>query len=47
MNELKIKPGPKVGEILSSLFDEVVAKKIENERNDLLKKLENFRKNDQ
>ncbi|QQG47829.1 MAG: HD domain-containing protein [Candidatus Woesebacteria bacterium] len=39
MKELGIKPGPKVGEILNSLFKEVEEKKIENERQVLLKQL--------
>jgi len=36
---LKIKPGPKVGEVLKKLFDQVVEKKLENKREILLKKL--------
>jgi len=40
MKELNLEPGPKVGEILQKLFDEVVEKKIENDRDSLLKKLE-------
>ncbi|MBI2103460.1 HD domain-containing protein [Candidatus Woesebacteria bacterium] len=40
MKALDIKPGPHVGEILDQLFEEVVEKKIENERNALLKRLE-------
>lgn len=42
MKELKIKPGPKVGEILNSLFDEVVEDKIENNKEALLSKLGDF-----
>ena len=37
MKALKIKPGPKVGEILKKLFDQVVEGKIKNERLILLK----------
>ena len=37
MKILKIKPGPKVGIILTKLFELVVEKKIENERKMLLK----------
>ena len=33
MKMLKIKPGPKVGEILNKLFDQVVEGKIKNEKN--------------
>lgn len=36
MKELNIKPGPKVGEILKQLFEEVVEKKIPNEKKTLL-----------
>ncbi len=39
MKELKLSPGPKVGELLNELFDEVVAKKIENKRQELLRRL--------
>lgn len=39
MRVLNIPPSPKVGEILKKLFEEVVEKKIENERKTLLKKL--------
>jgi len=39
MKELKIKPGPKVGEILESLFEKVVNKEIKNERKELLGKV--------
>jgi tRNA nucleotidyltransferase/poly(A) polymerase len=40
MKELNLKPGPKVGEILEKLFEEVVEKKVENEKDTLLNKLE-------
>ena len=36
MKELNIKPGPKVGEILEELFNQVVEKKIPNEKKALL-----------
>lgn len=39
MKELKLKPGPEVGKILNDLFDKVVEKKVENEKEVLLKKL--------
>jgi putative nucleotidyltransferase with HDIG domain len=39
MKELKLPPGPEVGKILNDLFDKVVEKKIENERETLLKAL--------
>lgn len=42
MKELNIKPGPEIGVILNKIFDEVVEKKIENEREILLKNLKNF-----
>ncbi len=42
MKILKIKPGPKVGEVLKKLFDQVVDKKIKNERNILIKNLEDL-----
>lgn len=40
MRVLKIKPGPKVGNILEKLFEKVVAKKIPNEREILLDNIE-------
>ena len=43
MSKLNLKPGPKVGEILSSIFEEVVEKKIPNEKGELLKRLEGFK----
>ena len=42
MKEIGIKPGPKVGEILEKLFEEIVEKKLPNEREALLKKLKEF-----
>ena len=32
MKELKLKPGPEVGKILNDLFEKVVNKEIENEK---------------
>ena len=45
MKELNLKPGPKVGKILNNLFEKVVNKKIENEKEILLKKLGEFNDN--
>ena len=39
MKELKIKPGPKVGEILEVLFKEVIEKKIKNKKDILLQRI--------
>jgi len=39
MKALKLKPGPKIGEILKKLFNQVVEKKIKNEKEILLKNL--------
>lgn len=39
MKELNMKPGPEIGKILEELFNEVVEKKVENNKEDLLKKL--------
>jgi len=39
MKKLNLTPGPEVGKILNELFDKVVEKKIENEKEDLLKAL--------
>jgi tRNA nucleotidyltransferase/poly(A) polymerase len=36
MKILKIKPGPKIGEVLKDLFDQIVDKKIKNEKQALL-----------
>ena len=36
MKSLKLKPGPKIGEILNKLFDLVVRKKVKNEKTALL-----------
>lgn len=43
MKELDLKPGKEVGIILNKIFDEVVEKKIENERETLLSKLDQFK----
>ena len=45
MEVLNIKSGPKVGEILEKLFNEVTENNLPNEREELLKKLEEFRGN--
>ena len=42
MRELNIPSGPKVGQILQKIFNEVVEKKVKNEREALLKKLITF-----
>ena len=42
MKILGIKPGPEVGKILNKLFDEVVEKKLTNEKEVLLKRLEDL-----
>lgn len=39
MEELNLKPGPQVGKILQKLFEEVVEKKLENNKKALLEKL--------
>jgi tRNA nucleotidyltransferase (CCA-adding enzyme) len=43
MKELGIKPGPKVGEILQKLYDDVVEKKIPNKKKALLARLKEIR----
>jgi tRNA nucleotidyltransferase (CCA-adding enzyme) len=43
MKELEIEPGPKVGEILDKLYANVVNKKIENNKEDLLESLHKFK----
>jgi tRNA nucleotidyltransferase/poly(A) polymerase len=42
MKILKIKSGPKVGEILGKLYNEVVEKKLDNERESLFKKIQEY-----
>lgn len=39
MKTLKLKPGPKVGEVLKKLFDKVVEGKVKNEKEALIKNL--------
>ena len=39
MKELKLKPSPKIGEILQNLYDEVVEKKLDNSKKSLLLRL--------
>ena len=39
MEILKLEPGPKVGEVLQNLFDEVVEKQLPNEKEALIEKL--------
>jgi putative nucleotidyltransferase with HDIG domain len=43
MEELSLKPGPKIGEILQNLFDEVVEKKLENSKKALLEQLKTLK----
>lgn len=43
MQELDLKPGPKVGKILADIFKKVEDKKIDNEREQLLKLLNEYR----
>lgn len=43
MKLLNIKPGPKIGEILQKIFDEVETGKVKNEREELIKNLETFK----
>jgi len=43
MKVLKIKPGPKVGEVLKKIFDKVVEKKLKNEREILLKEIKHLK----
>lgn len=42
MKSLKLKPGPEVGKILNSLFDEVVDGKLKNQKSELLKRSRNL-----
>jgi tRNA nucleotidyltransferase/poly(A) polymerase len=44
MKKLNLKPGPKVGEILQKLYDEVVEKKLENNKKTLLARLKDLYK---
>lgn len=43
MNILKLKPGKRIGEILKNLFDKVVDKQLENDRNNLLEEIDKLR----
>ena len=42
MKILNIRPGVKVGQILKSIFNDVEQGKVKNERDVLLKKIEDF-----
>ena len=44
MKELKITPGPLIGKLLNQLFEEVVDKKLKNERETLLQRLRKIAK---
>ncbi|MEO6508367.1 MAG: CCA tRNA nucleotidyltransferase [Patescibacteria group bacterium] len=43
MEVLKINPGPKVGEVLNKLFNEVIEGKLKNERDQLLKGVNTYK----
>jgi tRNA nucleotidyltransferase/poly(A) polymerase len=43
MKILNIKPGPKVGQLLKYLFNQVVEKKLKNKREVLTKEIEKFK----
>ncbi|MBI2066152.1 hypothetical protein HYT60_01455 [Candidatus Woesebacteria bacterium] len=43
MKVLRLRSGPKVGEILNALFEEVVEKKLENEKKPLVSRLKEFK----
>jgi tRNA nucleotidyltransferase/poly(A) polymerase len=45
MKILNLQPGPKVGQVLKQIFNEVVEKKIKNERSILLKRIQTIKKN--
>ena len=42
MKELKLKPGPKIGEILNQLFEEVMEDSSKNTREYLLQRIKQF-----
>ncbi|MBU2051942.1 hypothetical protein KKH13_01930, partial [Patescibacteria group bacterium] len=42
MKALKLSPGPKVGEILKKLFDEVLDDAKKNDRDYLLKRIQDY-----
>ena len=44
MKIFNIKPGPQIGKILNDLFNDVVLGKIKNDREILLKKLQELKK---
>jgi hypothetical protein len=44
MKILEISPGPRVGEALQKIFDEVVEKKLDNEKEILIQRLRQLRK---
>ncbi len=44
MKLLNLPQGPKVGQVLNILFDEVIGEKVKNEREELLKQLEKLRR---
>jgi putative nucleotidyltransferase with HDIG domain len=46
MKALRLRSGPKVGEILEILYEEVVEKKIDNTKKDLMKRLKEIKKDD-
>lgn len=43
MQELNLKPGPQIGDILNDLFQKVESKKLENTKEDLLAELKNYK----
>ncbi len=43
MKILKLKPGPKVGKILKAIFDQVVEKKLKNEKESLIEVVKKYR----
>lgn len=45
MKELKLKPGPKVGNILENIFEQVVEKKVDNDKKSLIRYLKTIKVN--
>ena len=45
MQELNIKPGPEIGKILTTIFEEVEEGKLKNEKEVLIKRLQEFKIN--
>jgi len=43
MKVLRLRSGPKVGEILEKIYEEVVEKKIGNAKKDLMKRLKELK----